>query len=490
MSDPFMTAPKKASWAEKSAAVDARFEPWTRGPGPAVAVFCKGETVHSKGYGFANLSTGTRIDSKSPFRLASLTKPFVALTIMMLEERGALEYDDPISRYLPEFSLYGEGITLRNLLTHTSGVEDYEELFLRAGVIDAKYPIPSEGGPRGYEPTLQEAVELVARQPLRFMPGDEWEYSNSGYVLLASIAEHVSGVPLARFMREEIFEPLGMHDSRLSEHAQPEPELNDRARGYILNEGYREADYSPLNAIYGPDGIYSTLDDMVKWCGALGSEKLVRSASIEKAFTSGELNSGARTGYGFGWFIGKNLGLPVVSHTGSWMGYRSFLSYYPTEQLGLVVLANTAEFDDVSRSYVANWLGKLYLGREWFPSNRVEVNDDILRRYEGKYELQDGGCLDVHRYEGTLGVTSEFTWNKLIPQSYVKFVVEGAESDSYFFHEDTTGNVSGLTRHLSLYGYSKDAYSWARKLNTESSLNLRTVVETPAAGSTKSRSHE
>jgi CubicO group peptidase (beta-lactamase class C family) len=477
MSDPFMTASTQPCWEEKSAAVDALFEPWMRGtrPGGAVAVFCKGETVHKKGYGFANVSTGTRIDSKSPFRLASLTKPFVAMTIMMLEERGALKYDDPIRRYLPEFSSFGERITLRNLLTHTSGVEDYEELFLKAGVIDAKYPTPSEGGPRAYEPSLQETVELIARQPLRFMPGDEWEYSNSGYVLLASIAERVAGVPLARFMRAEIFEPLGMRDSLLSEHAQPEPELHDRAKGYISNEGeYTEADYSPLNAIYGPDGIYSTLDDMVKWCDALGSEKLVRTSTIAKAFTSGELNNGERTGYGFGWFIGRNFGLPIVSHTGSWMGYRSFLSYYPSERLGLLVLANAADFDDVTRSYVGNRLGKLYLGREWLPSQPIKVDNDILRRYEGLYELQDGGMLDIKRFAEGLAVKSEFFWTRLIPESHVKFLAEGAESDSYFFHEDTTGQVSGLRRHLSLYGYSKDAYSWARKLNTDSSLNLPT----------------
>lgn len=467
MGDPFMTGPQmKLDRAEKSAAVDALFEPWTQGsrPGGAVAIFQKGEVVHRKGYGFANLATGARITAKSPFRLASLTKPFVAMAIMILEERGLLKYDDPITNYLPEFSSDRQQITLRQLLTHTSGVEDYEELFLRLGVIDAKYPTPSESGPRGYEPSLQESVELIAENPLRFTPGDEWEYSNSGYVLLASIAERVSGVPLARFLRDEIFEPLGMHGSRLSEHAQTEAELSDRAKSYILKDGvYTEADYSPLNAIYGPDGIYSTVDDMIKWCDALGSKKLVKSSTLAQAFSSGEVNSGAPTGYGFGWFIGKNFGLPVVSHTGSWMGYRSFLSYYPSEQSGIVVLGNFAEFDDVERSFIANCLGDLYVNRQKSRANVVPVHD--FGHFVGEYQFQDGEILKI--LAGVEGLCAEldFSTIRLIPEGRVRFLVDGAPSDSYFFHEDTSGRVNGVTRHLSLFGYSKDAYTWARKVN-------------------------
>src|SRR6185295_17047908 len=149
----------------------ALFYPWTSGirPGGAVGIFQKGEILHRKCYGFANLSTRAEIHPQSPFRLASLTKPFVAMAIMILEERGLLKYDDRISNFLPGFSTDRRSeITLRNLLTHTSGVEDYEELFLQAGVIDAKYPASSERGPRGYEPHLLETVELIAQQPLRF----------------------------------------------------------------------------------------------------------------------------------------------------------------------------------------------------------------------------------------------------------------------------------------------------------------------------------
>ena len=284
-------------WAAKSAAVNVLFVPWTEGrrPGGSVAIFHRGEAVYKTGYGFADLSTGTPIHSKTPFRLASLTKPIVAMAIMMLKERGALNYEDPLVRHFPEYSSYGKQITIAHLLTHTSGLEDYEELFLKAGVIDAKYPAPAQLGPNGFEPSVEETVELLARQPLRFTPGDEWEYSNSGYVLLASVVERVSGVRLAQFLREHIFQPLGMHDSRLSEYARAEPELSDRAKGYIPKENaYTEADYSPLNGIYGPDGIYSTLDDMIKWCAGLHDENLVRSSTVYKAFTSSELNNGAR----------------------------------------------------------------------------------------------------------------------------------------------------------------------------------------------------
>lgn len=457
MGDPFITAPQtEFDQPDKSAVVDALFYPWTLGvrPGGAVGIFRKGEVLHRKCYGFANLSTRAEIQPESPFRLASLTKPFVAMAIMILEERGLLKYDDQIANYLPGFSTDRRSeITLRHLLTHTSGVEDYEELFLRAG-------------PIVYEPDLLETVELIAQHPLRFPPGDEWEYSNSGYVLLASIAERVSGVPLALFLREEIFEPLGMLDTRLSEHAQPEAELSERAKGYTLKDGaYVEADYSPLNAIYGPDGMYSTLDDMMKWCVvALGTERLVKSRTIEQAFTSGELNSGEPTGYGFGWFIGRNFGLPVVSHTGSWMGYRCFLSYYPSAELGVLVLGNFAEFDDVERSHVGCALSKLYLNLRPPTSDRVAPPREVHTHLAGRYELQDGEVFEIVSNEGSLWVNSTFSRTRLISASRLRFVVADAESDSYFFDEDINGKVNGVTRHLSLFGYSKDADAWARKL--------------------------
>lgn len=458
---------KKSDWAAKSAVVDALFSPWAEGrrPGGCVAVFHRGEAVHKKGYGLADLSSGTVIDSKTPFRLASLTKPIVAMAIMMLEERGALNYEDPIVRYFPEFSSYGKQITIAHLLTHTSGLEDYEDLFLKAGVIDAKYPTPAQLGPNGFEPGVDETVELLARQPLRFMPGDEWEYSNSGYVVLASLVERVSGIRLAQFLREHIFEPLGMHDSRLSEHASAEPELSDRAKGYIAEENaYTEADYSPLNGVYGPDGIYSTLNDMIKWCAGLHNETLVKSSTVNKAFTSSQLNNGAKTGYGFGWFVGENFDLPFVSHTGSWVGYRNFLLYYPSNQFGILVLSNSAEFNDAARSYVASRLGKLYLGSDSLTLKSGTVDHDVVRRYAGRYELPDGETFEVELRDGVLLVKSALCTTELLPESKVKFFVEGAESDTYFFSEDMEGRVNGVTRHLSLYGYSKEADSWARKL--------------------------
>jgi hypothetical protein len=212
--------------------------------------------------------------------------------------------------------------------------------------------------------------------------------------------------------------------------------------------------------------MYSTLDDMMVWCGvALGTKKLLKSRTIEQAFTSGELNNGERTGYGFGWFIGRNFGLPVVSHTGSWMGYRSFLSYYPSEELGVLVLGNFAEFDDVERSHVGCALSKLYLNTTPSTSDWVQPYREIHTHFTGRYELKDDEIFEIVSNEGSLWVNSTFSRTRLVPASRLRFVVEDAESDSYFFDEDINGKVNGVTRHLSLFGYSKDADTWARKLN-------------------------
>jgi CubicO group peptidase (beta-lactamase class C family) len=453
--------------ADKSEAVDAIFDGWTKGarPGVGVAIIQDGNPIHKRGYGLANLEAGFPIDSKTSFRLASLTKQFTAMAIMILAESGQLRYDDPIDQYLPDFSPPSRTVTIRHLLNHTSGVPDYEELYLKAGIIDPDYPASLQEEHKGFEPTFWDAVKLISRERLRFSPSDQWEYSNSGYVLLAGIVERVSGRPFSMFLKQNIFDPLGMTDSILSERVRPEP-ITNRASGYVSDNGiFRESDYAPFNAIYGPDGVYSTLDDMIKWCQSLDGEKLVNSSTLNEAFRSGELNNGARTGYGFGWFTSKYYGSMRVSHTGSWMGFRSFVVYYPEQRFSILVLSNCAEFDDVARSVVCNRLSKIYLGGPNATLPTLQVKSEKLSRYVGKYELKTGEIFEISLHEGTLQVDTALFPIRLIPESNVKFFVEGAESDSYFFHEDDKGRVNGVIRQLSLFGYSNDAYQWARKLN-------------------------
>lgn len=453
-------------WAEKSEQIDSIFSSWPGGesPGAVVGVVLNDHVAHLKGYGFSNIEVRERATPRTQFRLASITKQFTAAAIMLLRESGALGYDDPASKFLPEFSPHARGVTVRHLLQHTSGIADYQGLFLQTGAIEADYPRSSKQGASPYEPSTRDALALACSRPLRFAPGDEWEYSNSGYVALARIAEEVSGRSFTDFLWEKIFAPLGMTDTRLYGVARPDV-LGGTLSYTREGEGFRDIDYTPLNAVYGQDGIYSTGEDLVKWYRALGGGRLFKAETLREAFASGDLNVGARASYGFGWFVANSLGLRRASHTGSWGGFRNFAVHYPDKKFTAFVLSNFDEFDHPARSATACRLAAVYLSDEMTFRPAVSLREDALRRYEGRYELGGGKHLDVALDGDALriGPPGLFPF-KLIPESEVKFFVAGAKGDTYFFHDDCAGRMWGVTRHLSLFGYSKDAYTTALKI--------------------------
>jgi CubicO group peptidase (beta-lactamase class C family) len=454
-----------AALMEKSAEVDKLFASWPEGdaPGAAVVIIQDGQVLHKKGYGLANLKTKAAVGAQTVFRLASITKQFTATAIMMLAERGRLSYDDTLAGLLPEFSASARKITIRHLLTHTSGLPDYEKLFLQSGKINEDYPRASKPNEQDFEPTSRDVLDLLAQQPLLFAPGDEWEYGNSGYVVLAQLVERISGQSFSQFLNEHIFLPLGMNSSFLYDWTQAE--APHQATSYALEEdGYQAIEYTPLNRIYGQDGIYSTVDDMIKWCRSLDTSQLVKASSQEEAFTSGGLNVGAGTGYGFGWFIGNTLGLQRVAHTGSWAGYRNLLAYYPQEHFIALVLTNFAEFDDVARSAFANKLAKIYLSDRLNLPSTTKIEAGALKQYVGDYTLDTGQSLTISLEKDALEVQPPGLFPvRLVPESDVKFFVADAEDDSYFFRKDEEGRVQSLRRHLSLFGFSRDAYNTACK---------------------------
>jgi CubicO group peptidase (beta-lactamase class C family) len=452
---------------EKSAQVDELFSAWPEGnaPGAAVVVMQDGEVLYKNGYGMADLETGSPVRPQTVFRLASLTKQFTAVAIMMLAESGELSYDDSITRLLPEFASHARKITIRHLLTHTSGLQEYEALFLRGGMIDEDYPRSSKRAAGNFEPTSADVLRLLADETLRHAPGEHWEYGNSGYVLLAQIIERISGQSFSEFLRRHIFLPLGMNNSLLYDETRPE--VPNRATSYLADEEtYQDIDYTPLNLIYGQDGIYSTAEDMIKWCRSLGSEQLVAADAWQQAFTTDRLKVGANTGYGFGWFLGASRNLRRVAHTGSWAGFRNLLAFYPEERFVALVLSNFIEFDDPTRSAFASRLAGIYLSDKLDSPLAAKIAPGDLRQCAGEYESNAGESFRVTIEMDALCVKPSSLFPvRLVPESEVRFFVEGAEDDSYFFHSDERGNIHSLTRHLSLFGYSTDAYVTAHKVS-------------------------
>ncbi|MGB6362257.1 MAG: serine hydrolase, partial [Thermoanaerobaculia bacterium] len=317
-----------------AAAVDALFAHFSEGasPGVAVAVVRDGEIVHQAGYGLEDLDNGTPITPDSAFRLASVSKQFAAMAIMLLAEEGKLGYDDSVVDYLPELERFSTEITIRHLLQHTSGLPDYYDT-LEAEVED-------------HWPTNQEAVEFFSQWGEALFPaGERYEYSNPGYEMLAAIVERVTGQLFREYMGERIFQPLAMNHTTVFD--QTEPEIANRAYGYTREgEGFAIDDEHALNYLGGSGGIYSTVSDLYLWDQALYTEQLVSRSTLDQALAPTVLNDGKEYPYGFGWRLGEDdvLG-PRLSHSGGWVGFSTRFVRYPERNFSVILLSNLYNFD-------------------------------------------------------------------------------------------------------------------------------------------------
>jgi len=292
------------------------------GPGASVLVIRDGQAIVRKSYGLANLEAGEAITPATNFRLASVSKQFNAAAILLLAEEGKLSIDDPVQRWLP--SLPQADITIRQLLTHTSGLIDYEDL------MDPKdtAQIHDSG-----------VLDLLSHETRTyFPPGTGYRYSNSGYALLCLIVERASGQRYADFLHDHIFEPLGMHATVAYENGLST--VAHRAYGYTMEDGkWTRTDQSTTSAVLGDGGIYSSIDDLQRWDAALYDERLLHAASWQQAFTPWTKTDEPDVEYGFGWRItGETLW-----HSGETVGFRNVIVRYPRRHVTVVVLTNRNE---------------------------------------------------------------------------------------------------------------------------------------------------
>jgi CubicO group peptidase (beta-lactamase class C family) len=301
-------------------------------PGAALLVIDHGERVLAANYGLANLETGAACLNTTNFRLASVSKQFTAMTILILAARGKLSLDDSLRKFFPDFPAYGEGIAVKHLLTHTSGLPAYEDL------------IP-EGATRQVKD--QDVLDLVKHQDRgMFPPGSKFHYSNSGYAVLAMITQTVSGVPFARFLRENIFHPLGMEQTVAYEAGVST--VPNRALGYAstVNKTTQRREFAPsdqslTSAVLGDGGIYSSTHDLYQWDQALYTEKLIPRALREEAFTAFSSPTDFNgSGYGYGWYVGKLRGEKCVWHYGETCGFSTHIERFPERKRSLILLTN------------------------------------------------------------------------------------------------------------------------------------------------------
>lgn len=329
-------------------------------PGAAVIVVHEGRTVFQWGYGVTDLRTLRKIDGRTNFRLASLTKQFTAACIMLLARDGKLHYDDPLTDFFPEFPAYGKSITIRNLLNHTSGLEDYEELLMK------QYPdTPPDKIPQILDAGVLKLLEQQASA--RFAAGTQWEYSNSGYAVLAMIVEKASGRTFGQFLEEKIFKPLRMNNTLAYEKGKNE--VPNRAYGHTKeNDGWHESDQSPTSAVLGDGGIYSSVEDLVKWDRALREHTLFSEAEMRPALTPvqptqgpAKYGDGSTVNYGFGWGLDPYRNRKRIFHDGETIGFRTTIQRFPDDELTVIVLANRA---DVNPEELALRVADLYLAQQ------------------------------------------------------------------------------------------------------------------------------
>src|ERR1700682_4232059 len=317
-------------------------------PGLAVLVRKNGQAVFERGYGVRDLRSKTKIDAHTNFRLASFTKQFTAMAIMLLVHDGQLRYDETLTEIFPDFPVYGKSITIRHLLNHTSGLPEYEDLMETAEKTKATIWTP--------EKQIQDAevLELLKNETNgKFAPGKSWAYSNSGYVVLGLIVAKSSGKSYVEFLRARIFAPLKMNHTIVFQKGKNE--AVNRAFGHSKeNDAFKETDQSATSATLGDGGIYSNLEDLAKWDDAVRKYTLLSEKEFRPALTPVKLADGSEphwpkepnddnlhpgkpVAYGFGWFLDPYHGRQRMWHTGTTMGFRTVIERF-TEGKGLTVI--------------------------------------------------------------------------------------------------------------------------------------------------------
>ncbi|MDF7775521.1 serine hydrolase [Sphingomonas sp. AOB5] len=308
----------------------------------AILVARNGVPIVNTAYGMASYELGVPNTPRTVFNIASITKQFTAMAIMQLSERGKLNVGDSICDYLSNCPAAWKPITIRNLLTHSSGIPNASRL-----------PDWDESlSMRRYRP--EEFVDLFRRLPLRFAPGEKSAYSNSGYFLLGLIIERASGMPYGEYLKANIFAPLGMTHSR---HNDNRAVIPGAATGYYSRgTNFITATYVDPSTSLGDGGMVSTTGDLLRWDQALYSEKLVSRASLDAIFTP------YKDGYGYGWEIGTRFGRKTISHSGSDAGFSSFILRVPDERLTVIILGNG---DRMSAARAAYGLMAIVLGETY-----------------------------------------------------------------------------------------------------------------------------
>jgi CubicO group peptidase (beta-lactamase class C family) len=396
-------------------------------PGLALGILQGGRIVKVEGYGLANVEQGAPVTPATVFESASLGKQFTAAAILLLLQDGKLSLDDPVTKYLPAAPNAWRGITIRHLLTHTSGIPDYEG---RDSTLNLRLDY-----------TEQELLQRFAGYALLFDPGQDWSYSSSGYVLLGIIIRTVTGEHWGELLRKRVFEPVGMNTARVISYDDIVP---NRAAGYRLVEGRLKN-----REVVGPgwnttaDGsLLLTLLDLAKWDAALYGNALLSDSAKRLMWSPVRLSDGTLASYGLGWHLTDAPRRRAVEHAGDGWGFRTYMGRFLDDSLTVIVLANSSAVDPTE---VGHRVAALYRPALAPPARSViRLAPAKLDEYVGDYRLPTGELLRVIRTEGGLSVEGDIGLGPIVPEAPDLFFNPGWWEAQVAFARNERGDVTWL----------------------------------------------
>lgn len=406
--------------------IDALFAPWdkTTTPGGSLAILREGEIVYQREFGMANLDHSIPNQSDTVFYIASTSKQFAAAAIALLIEEGKLTLEEDIRKYIPELPIYESPITVRHLVFHTSGLRDYLGLGFIAGY-------PQE------EPiTKEQALAMICRQTkLNYAPGEEFSYTNSGYVLISILVERVTGKTLRQYTQEKIFKPLGMEHTHF--HDDHQEIVAKRATGYMPNgDGYKVL--HPNFDLVGDGGLHTSVQDLFYWDQNFYQNQLGKGGPglLDLILTRGELNNGTQLDYAFGLFHSTYRGLKMVWHGGAYGGFRAQMMRFPEQQFTIILLCNRS---DANPDALCNKIADLVLETKFKEPSQVEKVDDKptielqpqeINNLLGVYQSESGllGLIEFSAQDGVLYIEAVGKKTSLIAQDSTHFKSKTSEA--------------------------------------------------------------
>lgn len=398
----------------------------------SILIARNGKPIVSKSYGAANVELNVPNTPRTVFRLASVSKQFTAAAIMILQERGKLNVNAPFCKYLTDCPQAWQTITIRQLLTMTSGIQGVTGLEL--------------GPLRGLPVPWDQWFEATKKKPLAFAPGEKFNYSNTNYTLLGFIIEKVSDKSYGDFLRENIFTPLGM---KQTDYEDPLRIVKSRATGYrfLPGEPIANVPYAEMIRLYAAGGIYSTTEDLLLWDQALYTEKILSRKSIDEMFTPfREMYPGKS--YAYGWWTSDKNGHREIAHGGNLAGFITYFARYPSERVTIIVLSNNGRG---SSGKISNVLSAIVFGAKYeIPKERkaITVLSPVLEKYVGEYQAQFPPTNYTIAIENGKLIFTEIGFIKaeMFAESETDFFFKTADFQIKFV-KDVSGTVTGFVVH-------------------------------------------